>query len=319
VARSKQILITGGTGFAGSHLAERLLTTEPEATIHLTTLQKDGEVLPESLSQTVIHEIDLTNLEQTKALFAEVKPDEIYHLAAMAEVGSSFEQAAKITTINMQLQLSVLTALQTVSPSARLLVVGSALEYGKVEPSELPITENQPFRPLNPYAVSKVAQDLLGYAYAESYGLQLIRVRPFNHTGERQTTAFAIPSFAEQIVKIEQGVQATLQVGNLAAIRDILDVKDVVRAYTVVMKHGVVGEVYNIGSGVGVSMQSVLDQLVQLANKPITITKDPDRLRPADIPELRADIQKLTALGWQPEISLQETLQRIVTFWRSLT
>ncbi|NCN82861.1 MAG: NAD-dependent epimerase/dehydratase family protein [Candidatus Pacebacteria bacterium] len=316
---SKQILITGGTGFAGSHLAEYLLETEPDATIHLTTLHQGAERLPDTLGKATIHELDLANLEQTQALFTEVQPNEIYHLAAMAEVGSSFEQAAKITSVNMQLQLSVLTALQTITPLARILIIGSALEYGKVEPSELPITEDQPFRPLNPYAVSKVAQDLLAYAYAQSYGLQILRVRPFNHTGERQTTAFAIPAFAEQIVKVERGEQTTLRVGNLAAIRDILDVKDVVRAYTVVMQRGVVGEVYNIGSGVGVSMQTIVDGLIQLAQVPITIAVDEARLRPADIPELRADIQKISALGWQPEISLTDTLQRIIEFWRSIT
>ncbi|PIR59812.1 MAG: hypothetical protein COU68_03625 [Candidatus Pacebacteria bacterium CG10_big_fil_rev_8_21_14_0_10_45_6] len=144
-------------------------------------------------------------------------------------------------------------------------------------------------------------------------------MRPFNHTGERQTTAFAIPAFAEQIVKVERGEQTTLRVGNLAAIRDILDVKDVVRAYTVVMQRGVVGEVYNIGSGVGVSMQTIVDGLIQLAQVPITIAVDEARLRPADIPELRADIQKISALGWQPEISLTDTLQRIIEFWRSIT
>jgi len=314
---AKQILITGGTGFAGSHLAELLLTTEPDATIHLTTLQKASDTLPDSIAQAKIHELDLTNFEQTQGLFSVVQPNEIYHLAAMAEVGGSFAQAAKITTVNMQLQLSVLSALQTITPSSRLLAVGSALEYGAVEPSELPITETQPFRPLNPYAVSKVAQDLLGYAYAQSYGLQILRVRPFNHTGERQTTAFAIPAFAEQIVKLERESQAVLRVGNLAAIRDILDVKDVVRAYTTVMQQGVVGEVYNIGSGVGVSMQVILDGLLQLARVPITIEVDQARLRPADIPELRADISKISALGWQPEITRIETLTRILEFWRT--
>lgn len=315
---SKQILITGGTGFAGSHLAEHLLKTEPEATIHLTTLRKGAEPLPSELEAAVIHELDLANLEQTKALFSEVRPTEIYHLAAMAEVGSSFEQAAKVTSVNMQLQLSVLTAVQTIVPDARILIIGSALEYGKVETSELPITEDQPFRPLNPYAVSKVAQDLLAYAYAESYGLQILRVRPFNHTGERQTTAFAIPAFTEQVVKVERGEQPALRVGNLAAIRDILDVKDVVRAYTTVMQHGVVGEVYNIGSGVGVSMQTIVDELLQLASVEVPIEVDESRLRPADIPELRADITKITALGWKPEISLSDTVQRIIEFWRSI-
>jgi len=319
VSGAKQILITGGTGFAGSHLAEYLLAKQPDMGVHLTSLGTEKERLPVTLHAAVLHKIDLTNFEQTKELFQEIQPTEIYHLAALAEVGSSFVQAAKITAVNMQLQLSVLTALQEVVPTARLLVVGSALEYGKVSLDELPITERQPFRPLNPYAVSKVAQDLLGYAFAESYGLQILRVRAFNHTGERQTTAFAIPSFAEQIVKIERGEQTEIRVGNLEAIRDILDVKDVVRAYEVVMQRGKVGEVYNIGSGVGVSMRSVLDLLIQHATTQITVTFDPDRLRPADIPELRADIRKITALGWQAEIPLQDTVQGILSFWRSQT
>ena len=314
---NKRILITGGTGFAGSHLAEYLSEAEPETEIHLTAFNKAADLLGENLNNYQIHEIDLADQEATSVLFSDVLPDRVYHLAALAEVGSSFTNVARTLNINTQLQLSVLSALHEVTPEARLLLIGSAQEYGMVEQSENPVDENQPFRPINPYAVSKVAQDLLGYAYAQSYKLQIVRVRPFNHTGERQTDAFAIPAFAKQIVSIERGEQQVLKVGNLAAIRDISDVKDIVRGYHLLLEKGEVGRVYNIGSGIGVSMQSIVDELRSLATCEIPLEQDQDRMRPIDVPELVADISAVSELGWKPVVTRDETLKRILTFWRN--
>ena len=316
---TKRILITGGTGFAGSHLVEYLSKVEPDAELHLTALNKTADLPSENLDKHQIHEIDLADQVATHALFSEVMPDRIYHLAALAEVGSSFTNVARTLTINTQLQLSVLSALHEVTPESRLLLIGSAQEYGMVEQSENPVDENQPFRPINPYAVSKVAQDLLGYAYAQSYKLPIIRVRPFNHTGERQTTAFAIPAFAKQIVAIERDQQQVLKVGNLAAIRDISDVKDIVRGYQLLLEKGEVGQVYNIGSGVGVSMQAIVDELRALASCEVPLEIDQERMRPIDVPELVADISVVSKLGWQPDIPRVETLQRILIFWRNQT
>src|SRR5258708_23463810 len=197
-------------------------------------------------------------------VFKKGQPACIYHLAAYASVGDSFENAQKILEHNLRLQMNVMEALREHAAKARILVIGSAMEYDVIShafPQPVAISEMQPLGPVSPYAVSKVIQDLLSLSYAYSYGLDIVRARPFNHIGERQTTDFAVPSFAKQIVAIERGEQKEIQVGNLAAVRDFTDVKDVVQAYILLMEKGNTSEVYNIGSGVGHSMQEVLDVL----------------------------------------------------------
>ena len=309
-----KILVTGASGFAGSHLIEALKVAG-QSDIY-GTAYGNSSYLATLIPEDHIIKVNLTDALATSGLIEKVQPDQIYHLAAFAFVGESFDRAAELMQNNVALQLNMLEAVRKHAPKARLLIIGSAEEYGLSTNETEKINEGHPLQPVNPYAVSKIAQDLLGYAYQVSYGLQVLRVRPFNHIGERQTPDFAIPAFAKQIVDIEQGKSSSLKVGNLDGVRDFTDVKDMVRAYMTIMEKGAVGEVYNIGTGDGVKMKDVVDKLVALSTAKISIEVDQTRMRPLDIPSIIADASKIMALGWKPEISLDETLKRVVEYWR---
>ena len=309
--RDAKILLTGGTGFVGSHMTEYLLS-QGYTNITLTTLNGSEEV-----PNATVYQVDLSDADQTFACFEHCKPDYIVNLAAVATVGNSFEKAKAMVSVNAAIMLSVLEAMRKVTPTAKMLQVSSAAVYGiSTSEDEVPQSEQHPFRPVNPYAVSKLTQEFLAQTYARSYSLDIVYVRSFNHTGERQTSHFAIPAFAEQIVAIEQGEQNTLLVGNLEAIRDFTDVKDVVRAYQLLLTSGISGEVYNLGSGKGYSMKEVLDMLISFSTTNIRVSQESELLRPLDIPVSIADNEKITALGWRPEITLSDTLQRVLEWQR---
>lgn len=319
MSKNDIVLITGGTGFAGSHLVE-LLIEQGYTQIHVTAYNLAESYVTSLLPAENIHQLNLIDTQATATLIKDLRPNHIYHLAAMAEAGSSFESAEKTIVNNTLLQLNVLEAIRLHAPQARVLIIGSAQEYDLIKLPQTnpptPVSETQPLGPGNPYAVSKVSQDLMGLSYHYAYNLDVVRARPFNHSGERQMPAFAIPDFARQIALAESGQSSEIKVGNLEGIRDFTDVKDVVKAYVILMENGVAGEVYNIGSGQGFKMQDILDQLVTLATVPITITVDQDKLRPLDVPVVIADNAKMKQLGWQPTIPLAETLLRVLNYWR---
>ncbi len=317
--QKERVLITGGTGFAGSHLAELLAQSPEKYELHLTHITSVPTSLRELLPTALFHEIDLTDLLAVRSLITQINPTQIYQLASIPVVGDSFARATDIFQANTAVIHNLLEVVREVVPSARVLVVTSAEVYGiSMSPEELPISEDHALRPVNPYGISKVTQDLLTDCYRRAFSLQLIRVRPFNHIGERQQVGFAISDFARQIVAIERGEAKELHVGNLTSKRDFTDVKDMVRGYQFLLEKGVVGEAYNLGCGVAVSMQSVVDQLCSLSNASITVVQEESRLRPSDIPIMQADVSKARELGWQATIPLSDTLQRILGYWRSL-
>lgn len=311
----KVVLITGGTGFAGSHLIEAL-RSDQALELHTTTFGQSPEYFTGLLPAENIHRVDLTQAQTTAQLIKALKPDQIYHLASFAAAGSSFIQAEKILINNTLLQLNLLEATRLHAPKARILSICSADEYGLSLPEEIPIDEAHPFRPVNPYAVSKISQDMLAHVFAVGYHLDIVRARPFNHIGERQTAAFAVAAFAQQIAQIEAQQLDKLKVGNLEGVRDFTDVKDMVKAYQLLMERGKTGEVYNLGSGQGIAMQQVLDRLIKLSNQVIKVEVDASRMRPSDIKIMVADISKIKALGWQAKIPLDETLKRVLDYWR---
>ncbi len=312
----KKVLITGGTGFAGSHLAQ-LLREDPAVELHLTHVSPVKDEINSLLGDSVqYHQVDLQDSAAVTKLFQAVQPDEVYQLASAAAVGKSHQHALKVLSMNQAIAANVLEAVRIESPQAKVVLISSAEVYGVSLPDELPITEDHPLRPANPYGVSKVTQDLLAGVYAHSFNLDIVIARPFNHIGERQESGFVVPDFTQQVIKVEQGVQDKMRVGNLDTKRDFSDVTDIVSAYVLLMEKGITGEVYNIGSGIAYSMQEVVDMLRAQSQVEIMLEVEESRLRPADIPIMQADASKIKALGWEPQSSLEAALIRVVRYWR---
>lgn len=302
-----RVLITGIGGFVGQHLARHLLETQPDIQLYGTVLDKPSVRLPSAVTQ---HALDLRDSTATRALLQQVQPEQVYHVAGIAAVGRSFDAAWETIENNVLAQLTVLQACLELAQHPRVLVIGSGEIYGPAQPEHLPADEDTPLRPSSPYSVSKVTQDMLGLQFFLSYALPVIRVRPFNHLGPGQGEGFVAPDFALQIARIEAGLQEPrMYVGNLDALRDFLDVRDVVRAYRLVMAHGTPGEVYNIASGVTHSIQELLDTLLGYSRVEIEVCEDPRRMRPASVPILWGDASRVqAATGWKPTFSFPQTL-----------
>lgn len=305
-------LITGADGFVGSHVVELLLAEggyEVHATAYSSAAQLQGK-----LPADHIHQLDLSEQSQVENLIKELQPDGVFHFAAIAVVGSSFSQAQKVLDVNHRIQFAMLEALRLHSPHTRLLSIGSAAAYGLLPAQYHPeaIQEEAPFYPSSPYAVSKIDQEYLALSYHLAYGLNIVRVRPFNQIGPRQSVEFAVPAFAEQVARAAAGLQDEILVGNLESTRDFTDVRDAARAYLLLMEKGASGEVYNLGSGTGVVMRSILDQLCQLSGHDVRVTVESSRLRPVDVPIFVADASRLHQLGWKPQWSLIDSLRDIL-------
>lgn len=312
-----RVLVTGIAGFAGSHLAEELLThshVEIHGIVHRTVWR-----IQHVQDRLHLHRGDLLDAESVNEIVRSVAPEAVFHLAAWSDVGESWSRPWLVYEQNILGQLNLLEALRRYSPTARTLVVASNEVYGLVRPADLPIDENTPFRPNSPYGVSKIAQDMMGLQYWNSYRLPTIRARSFNHIGPRQADSFAASAFARQVAEIEAGLrQPVVRVGNLDAIRDFSDVRDIVRAYWLLLQNGAPGEAYNVGSGVGKPVRWLLDTLLQMSTTQIEVQLDPARLRPSDIPESVCDNRRLiAATGWQPRYDLRQTLKDLLDFWRS--
>jgi GDP-4-dehydro-6-deoxy-D-mannose reductase len=314
-----KVLITGITGFVGSHLAEYCLALDPPVEVVGICRWRSRRENIEHLGNAVaLHECDLRDASSVKKLLADVRPERIFHLAAQSYVPSSWNAPAETITTNVIGQLNVFEAMRELQLDARIQIAGSSEEYGLVHPHETPITEDNPLRPLSPYAVSKVAQDTLAYQYHQSYGLQTVRTRAFNHTGPRRGEVFVTSNFAKQIAAIEAGLQGpVIHVGDLTPERDFTDVRDVVRAYWLSLEKCTAGEVYNIASGKAYRIRQVLDILRSHSDVEIEIREDPARLRPSDVPLLLGDNTKFReATGWQPEIPFEQTSKDLLDYWR---
>ena len=312
-----RVLITGIAGFAGSHLANYLVR-QSNVEVH-GIVHRHERRIQHVRAQLQLHRGDLRNALWISELIQQIQPDITLHLAAWSDVGGSWQQPWTTYELNIQCQLNLLEALRRWMPTCRILVVTSNEVYGLVQPHDLPIDEETPFRPNNPYGVSKIAQDMMALQYWNSHQLPTIRARSFNHIGPDQADDFVASAFARQIAEIEVGIRApTVAVGNLDAARDFTDVRDVVRAYWLLMEHGAVGEVYNIGSGQQYPIRRLLEQLLALSTVPVEVTVDPARLRPSDVPVSICDNRRLVATtGWQPEYSLTRSLTDLLNYWRS--
>lgn len=309
-------LITGVTGFVGSYLADYLLA---QGRYELWGLSRaPGRLPPRFHGRIAELSADLNDRQATQKALSLARPDLIFHLAGQPFVPESFRDPAATLQINILGALHLFQAMLELQCPARILVIGSYEEYGKISTSDLPIHEHCPLRPTNPYGVSKAAQGLLALQYHLSHRIDTVRVRPFNHIGPGQSIRFVTAAFAQQIARIEHGLQPPMvQVGNLSARRDLTDVRDTVRAYALLAEHGQSGAVYNVGSGQAVMMQELLDQLLALSSVAVEVRPDPERMRPIDMPLVVCNhnlIREQT--GWEPTIPLQQTLRDILDYWR---
>ena len=309
-------LITGIGGFAGSHLATYLLAHSDLEVWGLDLVEGRAAQFGSRVSLLVGNV--LMDLPALKNLFAEARPDYVFHLAAQAFVPASWEDPWSTLENNIRGQLNVLLAAVGMRTLPRVLVVGSVDEYGIVAPEELPISEDNPLRPNSPYAVSKVAQDMLGYQYYASHGLPVVRVRPCNHIGPGQSSAFVASAFAKQIAEAEARLrEPVVRVGNLEARRDFSDVRDIVRGYYLALLDGEPGEVYVLGAERSFAIHDLLDGLIALSEVPLSIETDTTRLRPSDVPEIVADCTKFRSrTGWRVGIPFEQSLRDILDYWR---
>ena len=312
-----RVLITGINGFVGGHLAERLLAS---GRWEVWGLARQPALALEQLSGRVRYiAADMNSADQVAAALESARPEVIFHLAGQANVSRSFADPAGTLQANLLGQTYMFQAVLRLRQDPLVLVAGSNEIYGAVRPEDLPLDEDTPLRPVNPYAVSKAAQDLLAFQYFVSHHIRTIRLRPFNHIGPRQSDTFVASAFAAQVARIEAGRQPPLmRVGNLSAERDFTDVRDMVRAYEVAALHGEPGEAYNIGSGQPVRIQRLLDTIMMLSAKDIAVEADPARMRPADVPTVVCDSRRFRArTGWAPQIHLEQTLYDILEYWRA--
>ena len=304
------VLITGATGFAGGHLVESLAGSHRLVGWGRSTPRPELARLIESQA------VDLLDRDQVRHAIASLRPATIFHLAGAPQVAESWRDTAKPLEGNVLATSHLLDAIRRAGLTCRVLVTGSAAVYA---PSDAPIKEEGTLAPGNPYALSKLAQEQLAMRAFADDGMDIVMVRPFNHTGPRQPPAFVAPSMARQIALIEKGdVEPVIRVGNLDARRDFTDVRDVVLAYASLAGLGSSGEIYNVGSGVGRTIQSLLDALRSRARVDVRIEVDPERLRPAETSALVADTGRLRdRTGWHPQISFESMLDALLDYWRT--
>ncbi len=289
-------LITGASGFVGQHLVAHLRA------------EGDTALCPET---------DITDRNSVIAVFAELRPDVVYHLAAQADVGGSWNNPLETLRVNVEGTLNVLDASREAG-AKRVLAVNSADVYGIVDACELPLSEQSELRPTSPYAASKAAAEMLCIQAHRGYGLDVVRARSFNHLGPGQSDQFVASAIAHRIVENESDGTESIRIGNLDARRDFTDVRDVVRAYRMLMTSGSPGEVYNVCSGVDRAIREVAEMLAKMALSPMTLVPDPDLERPVDLMVLRGDPTKIReSTGWQPSITLDTTLSDLLRYWRS--
>ena len=300
---------------AGSHLCDLLIRRR--YSVHGTIRRPQADPRAELSAQVVTYRVDLLDRDAVEALVHEVRPHWVFHLAALSSPAASWDDPGGTIATNASLEANLLGALVRLDPMPRVLVVGSGDEYGRPA-GRRRLDENTPLRPLTPYGVSKVAQDLLALQYHLSHGLPAVRVRPFNHAGPRQAPQYAIASFAQQIARIELGKQPpVLKVGNLQARRDFTDVRDIARAYLLAVAKGKPGEVYNLGSGSASRLRDVLARLLTMTRAKVALEVDPGRARMAEADVYFCDARRFQRLtGWRPRIALDRTLRDTLNYWR---
>ena len=290
--------VTGGSGFVGNWLLEHLRGAG------------DHVVSPPE-------QLDVLDHAGIRAAMADARPDAVYHLAALTHVGASWADPFQTFRVNAEGTLSVLEAARHLDPMPTVLLIGSAEVYGQVRSERMPITEDMPLEPVTPYAASKAAGEMLGIQAHRAHGLPVIRVRAFNHVGPGQAPSFVVSSLARNVAEAERKGTRSVRVGNLTPRRDFTDVRDVVRAYRMLVVGGTPGDAYNICSGRDVSIEEIARRLLALAQVPLELEVDAELFRPVDVPLVRGDPSRIAeAVGWRPEIDFDVTLTETLDHWR---
>jgi len=307
-----RVLVTGCGGFVGRVLAEQLLGAGHAV---FGAERETRRVLPAGVKALGG---DLTTAATVRDIVEASRPDWIVHLAAQSSVRRSFDDPAGTLSGNTLPALHLLESVRVDGRAVRVLLVGSADEYGVIDPSDLPVQEAHAVNPESPYALAKTVQARYGALYAARYGVDVVMTRSFNHTGPGQRDAFVLPAFARQLCEIRAGLrEAVLHVGNLDVRRDFTDVRDVCNAYIALLERGRAGEVYNVCSGESISLREALERMRRIAGVDVTIEVDPERLRPVDMPELRGDAAKIRRdTGWEASIPFDETLRSLIEYWQ---
>jgi GDP-4-dehydro-6-deoxy-D-mannose reductase len=318
-----RFFITGISGFAGRHLAAHLIELGHEVAgiaRQVGRPESPGEAIGTGVATAAVDACDIRDRTRLREALDRSRPDGIFHLAAVTFVPKTIERPELAYEVNFLGTVGLLAAVREVAPRARVVLVTTGEVYGAVDPaSDLPIVEGQPLKPLSPYSVSKAAADLAGFESFWSQSLDVVRARPFNHTGPGQRPEFVCSEFARALAAAEMGLgPSTLRVGNLDVERDFSDVRDVVRGYVALFERGTSGEAYNLGSGEATPVGTILEELRKLCRARISVEADPRKQRPREIPRIVASIDKVTAAtGWRPTIPRSQTLADLLDDWRA--
>lgn len=313
--KKKKVLIIGAAGFVGKYLI-RYYRKQNSYEIYATKLA--NEEIPENEIQ--VFDLDILQKDEIVKLLYAIRPDYIFHLAAQSSVSVAWNNPGLTIDINIKGAVNVLDAVRELYYKPRILLIGSGEEYGYIEADEVPIKEENRIRPGNIYAATKACQNMIGNIYSKAYDMKVLMVRAFNHIGPEQSSIFVVSDFCRQVAEIELGRrEPVMYVGNLSAKRDFTDVRDVVRAYSLLIERGQPGETYNVGSGQAFEIKEILEKITALSQRQIKIEIDPNKIRPVDVPIIEADVRKLKEItGWQREISLEQTISETLDYWRNI-
>jgi GDP-4-dehydro-6-deoxy-D-mannose reductase len=308
-------LVIGGDGFVGRHLLRELVSSGFE--VYASTIDTNSSVL--ELPTDHVYLLDLGSPSQIQQVLKSCQPEWIVNLAGQSSVGLSWKDPANTVELNVVGSVNLLEAMRILGLDAKILLIGSSEEYGPVLPREVPISESHQLKPANPYAISKAVQEEFARLYFQVHGLKVFMARSFNHIGAGQNLGFVVPDFCNQIVRIErEDSETALHVGNIDAMRDFTDVRDVVRAYVTILRLGQTGLAYNVGSGKAVRIGNLLEMLISYSTKKIEVKVDNEKYRPLDVPIISANIDRIRSdTGWSPTIPLEQSLKDTLQYWRN--
>lgn len=312
-----KVLIVGITGFAGVHLYQLLKQKEDISLFGTYRHSSKTMNLIKNFSRAALLECDVSDIYSIERVLCEVEPDVIFHFASYVSVHSSFKNPLPTFQINIIGTANLLEAIRKIVPFTKILIPGSAEEYGKVPQDKMPIKEDYSLNPINPYAISKRVQEDLGFYYHKIHSLNIFFTRTFHYTGPGQPLGFVCSDFAKQVVDIENGKVNKLKVGNLDAKRDFTDIRDVVNGYWEIVNRGELGEVYNVCRGASIKIQEILQKLINLSEKKVSVETDVDKLRPSDVPDFVGDNTKLRDLDWAPKYTIDDSLRDLLEWWRN--